>query len=190
MVAQKDKLNKNAFYMESGISKRNIFLDEKNGADDCAPGFDRMLDRLAPGDVVYAGNIDDLGNGYDNILSNWRLILYDKKADIVLIGMPHFDTRRPEVDADYLTGLFTDVIGYLSDKRKKHNDAIQTGLREAIESGVPVGRPEVELPDSFEKYCLQYLAGNITVRDAAMLCNMSKSTFHRKAQEYAESHQK
>ena len=86
--------------------------------------------------------------------------------------------------------MITDFIGYLSDKRKKHNDAIQTGLREAMESGVAVGRPEVELPDTFEKYCLQYLAGNISVRDAAMLCDMSRSTFHRKAQAYAEEHRK
>lgn len=70
---------------EYGIIPDNIYMDKQSGKDFVRPGYQRLLQKLSPGDIVVIKSIDWLGRNYDEILEQWRLLTKQKQVDIIVL---------------------------------------------------------------------------------------------------------
>ena len=83
---------------ESGVEKKNIFVDKQSGCSFERPGYLRMMKKLKQGDVLYLHSIDRLGRNYEEILQQWQIITKEKRVDVVVLDMPLLNTGAREQD--------------------------------------------------------------------------------------------
>ena len=79
---------------ETGVRQKNIFVDKQSGSDFERPQYQRLIKSIKPNDVLYIKSIDRLGRNYQEILEQWRFLVREKRADIVVMDMPLLDTRH------------------------------------------------------------------------------------------------
>lgn len=166
------------------MERRCIYLDKLSGKDFDRPGYQRLIKKLRPGDVMVIKSIDRLGRDYEEILAEWRRIVKEKGADIVVLDMPLLDTRRRGQD---LTGtLIADIVlQLLSYVAETERDFIRSrqaeGIAAARARGVRLGRPLLPVPSGFAAMWEQWRRGLVTGREAARLLDMPYQTFLRRA---------
>lgn len=120
-----------------GVDIDNIYIDKQSGKDFNRPEYQRLLDTITEGDVIYIHSIDRLGRNYDEIIKNWQLITKDIKADIVVLDMPLLDTT---VENNNLTGRFIadlvlQILSYVAETeraniRKRQQEGIDIAIKE------------------------------------------------------------
>ena len=166
---------------EFGVDEKNIFLDKLSGKDFNRPSYKKLLRKLRQGDTLVIKSIDRLGRDYNEIVEHWRKITKEIKASVVILDMPILDTRmKNEFD---LTGvLIADVVlalfGYVSQMERENLLIRQAeGIAIAKEKGVRFGRPPGERPDNADEYIAMYKKGDISLRKAAKILEVPKSTF-------------
>ena len=101
----------------------------------------------------------------------------------MVLDMPLLDTRRgKDLMGTFLSDIVLQVLSFVAENERKN---IRQRQREGIEAarmrGVRFGRPELPLPKDFGQICVRWEARELTGREAAKLCNMSMSSFYRKA---------
>ncbi|MCI9663526.1 MAG: recombinase family protein [Lachnospiraceae bacterium] len=165
------------------IERNNIYVDKQSGKDFNRPMYRRLLKRLQQDDILYVKSIDRLGRDYKEILEQWRILTKEKRVDIVVLDMPLLDTRRgKDLMGTFLSDIVLQVLSFVAENERKN---IRQRQREGIEAarmrGVRFGRPELPLPKDFGQICVRWEARELTGREAAKLCNMSMSSFYRKA---------
>lgn len=173
---------------EISIPAKNIYMDKLSGKDFNRPMYKKLLKKLKENDLLYIKSIDRLGRNYEEILEQWRIITKEKKADIVVMDMPLLDTRKGK---DLLGTLIADlVLTLLSYVGENERSNIKSRQREGIEAaklrGVHMGRPNKEMPEDFDDIFDAWMRGEITAKEAAMMCNVSKTTFYNKTKERRE----
>ena len=52
-----------------GVAKKNIFCDWQSGKDFERPGYQKLMKKLRPGDLLIVKSIDRLGRNYNDILT-------------------------------------------------------------------------------------------------------------------------
>ena len=165
------------------IERNNIYVDKQSGKDFNRPMYRRLLKRLQQDDILYVKSIDRLGRDYKEILEQWRILTKEKRVDIVVLDMPLLDTRRgKDLMGTFLSDIVLQVLSFVAENERKN---IRQRQREGIEAarmrGVRFGRQELPLPKDFGQICVRWEARELTGREAAKLCNMSMSSFYRKA---------
>lgn len=120
-----------------GVDIDNIYIDKQSGKDFNRPEYQRLLDTITEGDVIYIHSIDRLGRNYDEIIKNWQIITKDIKADIVVLDMPLLDTT---VENNNLTGRFIadlvlQILSYVAETeraniRKRQQEGIDIAVKE------------------------------------------------------------
>lgn len=169
-----------------GIEERNIFVDKMQDKDSKCPGYDRMIKKLKPGDMVFVSDIGCLGGSYDDIIAQWKIITEEKKADIVVMDAPVLDTRKWKESLDVsVSDIVLAVLGCIANNERKKKEAVHhrnaLAIAAAKERGVRFGTPEVRLPEGFDEAVAIWKDGELTLREAAKKCGMPKSTFYDKA---------
>ena len=164
---------------EAGIEDKNIFLDKQSGKNFDRPAYKKLLCKVKPHDVIFVKSIDRLGRNYDEILEQWRLIVKERKADIVVLDMPVLDTRT---DRNLLGSFICDtVLGVLSfvaeNERTNIRQRQAEGIAAAKARGVRFGREPQPLPEGFETVCEAVTAGVMSQSQAAKMLEMPLSTF-------------
>ena len=167
---------------EMQVEEKNIYMDKQSGKDFDRPMYHRLLKRLKEDDLLYVKSIDRLGRNYEEILEQWRVLTKEKKVDIVVLDMPLLDTRRgKDLMGTFLSDIVLQVLSFVAENER---DCIRQRQKEGIEAakqrGVRFGRPEEPLPDNFRNVSRQWISKEISGKEAARLCNMSKSSFYRK----------
>ena len=169
-----------------GVAKRNIFIDKQSGKNFERPKYKRLVKKLKPGDLLYIQSIDRLGRNYIEIQEQWRFLTKDKGVDIVVLDMPLLDTRSgKDLLGTFIADLVLQILSFVAQTEREHIRERQAqGIAAAKDRGVKFGRPAKELPPNFysvlEKWQRQELSG----REAARECNMSATTFLKKAKQY------
>lgn len=164
------------------LGEKNIFIDKQSGKDFERPSYRRMMKKIKKGDLIIIKSIDRLGRNYDEILDQWRIITKVKQADIFVIDFPLLDTRKKENDltGTFIADLVLQILSYVAQTEREFIHQRQAeGIAAAKRRGVRFGRDKIELPESFDDAKEQLISGKLTVRQAAELCGMSKSTFHK-----------
>lgn len=174
---------------ESGILKKNIFLDMMSGQSFARPAYIKLLRHLKKGDMLIIKSIDRLGRNYGEILEQWRKITKEIGADIQVIDMPLLNTNSMNGDLTgvFISDLVLQILAYVAETERSFIKQRQAeGIAAAKSKGVHFGRDRKQTPKEFQKYCELWKNGEITTREAAKQLEMSHSTFYRKCKECME----
>ncbi len=168
---------------EMGITAKDLFIDKQSGKDFNRPMYKKLVARLREGDLLYVKSIDRLGRNYQDIIEQWKLITQNKRADIVVLDMPLLDTRRgKDLMGTFLTDVVLALLSYVAENERVNIGTRQAeGIAAAKARGVKFGAPTKEVPDNFEEARKLWMEKQMTLREAALLCGMPKSTFYDKA---------
>ena len=169
--------------LAADIPGNNIFVDKQSGKDFDRPMYKKLMKRLKEDDVIYIKSIDRLGRNYEEILEQWRVLTKERRVDIVVLDMPLLDTRRgKDLMGAFLSDIVLALLSYVAENERKN---IRSRQREGIEAakmrGVRFGRPNVQLPDNFTLVYRRWANKEISGERAAEICNVSMSTFYRRA---------
>lgn len=171
--------------MEAGILKNQIYMDKSSGKNFNRKEYKRLLRRLNDHTILFVKSIDRLGRNYEEIIEQWRIITKVKGSDIVVLDMPLLDTRREKnLMGTFIADIVLQILSYVAQAERENIKQRQAeGIAAAKARGVKFGRPEKSLPDNFDKVVSMWTRREVSVKEAAKLCNMPKSTFYDKARE-------
>lgn len=118
------------------VEQRNIYMDKLSGKDFNRPQYQRMLRKLRQGDVLVLKSIDRLGRNYDEILSQWRMITKEKRADIVVLDMPLLDTRQTgrDLTGTFIADLVLQILCFFKRRRTAGMQLTEGGKQESGQS--------------------------------------------------------
>ena len=156
----------------AGCGSRNIYREKVTGARADRRELNRMLGKLAPGDVVTVTRIDRLARSTFDLFGIVKRIV-DAKAQFRSLAEPWADTGTS-------TGrLMLAVLGGLADVER---DLIRTrtaeGRSRAKERGQPMGRPP-SLTPAQQKEATRRRAQGATLQELADSYDRSISTMRR-----------
>ena len=173
---------------EMGVPENNIYVDKLSGKDFNRPQYKKMLRKLDKDTVLYVKSIDRLGRNYADLNEQWRIITKEKGADIVVIDMPLLDTRREKnLLGTFISDIVLALLSYVAENERINIKQRQAeGIAVAKARGVKFGRPPRPIPDNFYDVYQQWKAKKITLKQAALLCNMPETTFFDKAKKFGK----
>ena len=168
---------------EAGVAEKHLYLDKQSGKDFERPQYKNLIHRLKKDDLLYIKSIDRLGRNYEEILEQWRLITKEKGADIAVLDMPVLDTRRgKDLMGTFLSDIVLQILSFVAESERDNIRQRQAeGIAAAKARGVRFGRPPLPLPDNFQPVYRAWRSKELTLRQAAQLCEMPKDTFYAKA---------
>src|SRR5437899_800209 len=157
---------------KAGCSSRNIYREKVTGARADRRELNRMLGKLAPGDVVTVTRIDRLARSTFDLFAIVKQIV-DAKAQFRSVAEPWADTGTS-------TGrLMLAVLGGLADVER---DLIRTrtaeGRSRAQKRGQHMGRPS-KLTDAQKAEARRRRAEGATLAELACSYGVGKSTISR-----------
>jgi DNA invertase Pin-like site-specific DNA recombinase len=159
---------------KAGCSSRNIYREKVTGARAGRRELNRILGKLAPGDVVTVTQIDRLARSTFDLFAIIKRIV-DAKAQFRSLAEPWADSTSS-------TGrLMLAVLGGLADVER---DLIRTrtaeGRSRAKAQGKHMGRPP-SLPPAQQKEAIRRRAQGATLDELARSYNVSRATISRLA---------
>jgi DNA invertase Pin-like site-specific DNA recombinase len=73
------------------------------------------------------------------------------------------------------------ILSYVAQTEREFIHQRQAeGIAAAKANGVKFGRPKLPESSDFNKACLKYKSGELSLKEAARACNMPSSTFYAK----------
>ena len=164
---------------EFGVPERNLFLDKQSGKDFARPRYQRLMQKIKPGDTLVIKSIDRLGRNYNEILEQWRIITREKQAAIVVLDMPLLDTRQGrDLTGTLIADIVLQLLSYVAQTEREFIHQRQAeGIAAAKARGVHMGRKPMEIPDSFPAVHERWTEHEISAREAARLLGVSHHTF-------------
>lgn len=171
---------------EAGVPEKNIFMDKQSGKSFDRSQYKKMVKKLNSGDLLYVLSIDRLGRNYEEIQNQWRIITKEIKADICVLDMPLLDTRQgKDLMGTFIADLVLQILCFVAQSERDNIKKRQEqGIAAAKAKGVRFGRPEIPLPDNFDKLVKDWEKKRTSFEETLRLCNMSEATFYRKLREY------
>ena len=165
------------------VPRKNIFVDRQSGKDFKRSGYQKLVRRLRPDDLLYIKSIDRLGRNYEEIQEQWRILTKVKKIDIVVLDMPLLDTRRgKDLLGAFLSDIVLQVLSFVAENERANIRQRQAeGIAAAKARGVQFGRPRKPTPANFDDVCRRWMRGELTGSAASAACRMPLTTFRRKA---------
>jgi DNA invertase Pin-like site-specific DNA recombinase len=156
----------------AGCSRRDIYREKATGARPDRRELNRMLGKLAPGDVVTVTRIDRLARSTLDLFGIVKRIV-DAKAQFRSLAEPWADSTSS-------TGrLMLAVLGGLADVER---DLIRTrtaeGRSRAKAQGKRMGRPP-SLTPAQQKEAIRRRAQGATLEELARSYNVSRATISR-----------
>lgn len=170
---------------EAGVNCNRIFLDKQSGKDFQRPQYKTLVSKLKKGDLMYIMSIDRLGRNYEEIQQQWRILTKEIGIDICVLDMPLLDTRKgKDLMGTFIADLVLQILSFVAqNERENIKKRQEQGIAAAKERGVHMGRPEIVVPDDFDKIVRDWEEKKISIMQVLEKCQMSKSTFYRKQKE-------
>ena len=171
---------------EVGVTDKFIFTDKQSGKDFNRPKYKQLLRKLKKDDLLYIKSIDRLGRNYEEILQQWRILTKEKGVDIVVLDMPLLDTRRgKDLMGTFLSDIVLQVLSFVAENERTNIKQRQAeGIAAAKAQGIKFGRPPLPLSDNFYEVHKAWRSKKITLKQAAVACNMPVGTFYGKARKF------
>lgn len=157
-----------------------IYTDKISGKDFNRKEYQQMKNKLKCGDLLVIKSIDRLGRNYDMIINEWRDIIYNIGADIIVVDMPLLDTRdkKKGLTAKFISDLVLQILSYVAETERNNIKQRQAeGIKVAKAKGIHCGRPKMQIPANFNFVANQYIKGEISLNKALQECSLKRSTF-------------
>ena len=175
--------------VDIGIKKEDIYVDKMSGKNFQRPAYHELVHELKAGDVICIKSIDRLGRNYQEILEEWRKIVKEIEANIIVIDMPLLNTTSMNGDltGTFVADLVLQILAYVAETEHSFIKSRQAeGIAVARRNGVQFGRRRLEVNSKFDKMFEEWENGRISARAAARSLHISYSTFYRRCKEYEE----
>lgn len=182
-------------FRECGEKIDEIFGDKMSGKSMDRPDYQRMIEKLEPGDLVIFSSLDRMSRSYDDIAEEWRYITKEKGADILILDMRDLlDTRKGK---DLIGTLISDIVvkllSYVAETerqniRKRQAEGIaampvdENGRKVSKKTGRGFGRQE-KCPENFAEVLNKQRAGEITLAEALKLTGIGRTKWYELARE-------
>lgn len=167
---------------EFPVPAQNIFMDKLSGKDFNRPQYQKLVQKLRPGDLLVIKSIDRLGRNYEEILDQWRIITREKWVDIAVLDMPLLDTRQVNRDlmGIFISDLVLQILSYAAQaERENIRQRQKEGIAAAKLRGVKFGRPRKPIPADFPELKKRWESREISSREAARRLGVSQDSFLR-----------
>ena len=114
---------------EVGLTGSQLYIDYQSGKDFNRPHYQKLLQVLKQGDILYIKSIDRLGRDYDEIIEQWRYIVKKIGVDIVVIDFPLLDTREKHdgITGKFIADLVLQVLSYVAQIERENTDRKSVG---------------------------------------------------------------
>lgn len=160
-----------------------IYSDKISGKDFDRPEYQKMISELTSDDIVVILSIDRLGRNYDEIMTEWRKITKEIKADVKVLDMPLLDTtvgRTNDLTDTFIADLVLQILSYVANLEREHiRERQREGIEIAKREGKYKGRVKKEYDkDLFEQTKRRCDAGEITKKDFAEIMGVSRKTLY------------
>ena len=167
---------------ERQVEPECIYVDKQSGKDFIRPQYQKMLEELKEGDLIYVMSIDRLGRNYEEIQDQWRVLTKEIGADICVIDMPLLDTRNgKDLMGTFISDLVLQILSFVAqNERENIKRRQQQGIQAAMLRGVKFGRPPLETPSDFSEMTAAWERGELPLKELLRRNGMSESTFYRR----------
>lgn len=145
-------------FAECGEEIDEIFGDKMSGKSMERPEYQRMIDKLEPGDLVIFSSLDRMSRSYDDIAEEWRYITKERGCDILILDMGELlDTRRgKDLVGTLISDIVVKLLSYVAQTereniRKRQAEGIaampvdENGKKVSAKTGRGFGRPKKEV---------------------------------------------
>lgn len=169
--------------LKVGISTKNIFIDKASGKNFNRPNYQRMINYLCKGDLLYIKSIDRLGRNYEEIIDQWKHITKTLECDIIVLDMPLLNTTQcKDLLGTFISDIVLQILSFVAEnERSVIKERQKEGIFAAKLRGVKFGRPPKNLPDQIFE---DYIAAKKNVNQITREYQISCSTFYRKLKKY------
>ncbi|MDD3219184.1 MAG: recombinase family protein [Lachnospiraceae bacterium] len=169
-----------------GILSKNLYMDKLSGKDFNRPQYQKLKKQLRKGDVLVIKSIDRLGRNYLDIQEEWREIVKEIQADIVILDMPILDTRT---NKDLIGTLISDIVlqllSYVAQTERENIRQRQAeGIAAAKKRGAHLGRFPKPLPKEFYPLYERWVNKEISMAEAASQMNIARHQFEWMIKKY------
>lgn len=176
---QNEERQLNAF-KDFNIDERDIYIDKQSGKDFNREQYNILKHILRENDLLVIKSIDRLGRNYEMIMSEWKDITKNIKADILVIDMPLLDTRKnKDLLGTFISDLVLQILSYVAEQERTFIKQRQKeGINNAIKNGVKFGRPKIKKPQDFDVVVNRWKNKEIKTKEAMQLLGLKPNTFY------------
>jgi DNA invertase Pin-like site-specific DNA recombinase len=163
-----------------------IYIDKISGNNFDRPSYQRMVEKMMQGDLLYIKSIDRLGRNYDEIKNQWRILTKERGVDIAVIDMPLLDTRNgKDLLETFIADVVLQILSFAAQNERENIRKRQAeGIAAAKARGTHLGRPVIRLPENFFTLINQWERGKITFGELLSQTGLTRSTAFRRLREY------
>ena len=168
-----------------GISAENMVIEKQSGKDFHRPRYQKLMQRLQPGDILVVKSIDRLGRNYAEILEQWSYLTRKRNVASVVLDMPLLDTRQGrDLTGTLISDIVLQLLSYVAETERQNIRQRQAeGIEAAMKRGIRFGRRPLTMPQGFDDLAIAWKQGEISSRAAAERLGISYQTFLRRAKE-------
>ncbi|WP_367567146.1 recombinase family protein [Lacrimispora sp.] len=172
-----------------GIIEKNLFYDKLSGKDFNRPQYQKLKRKLKEGDVLVVKSIDRLGRNYDDIQEEWREIVKNKKADIVILDMPILDTRtNKDLVGTLISDIVLQLLSYVAQSERESIRQRQAeGIAIAKAQGKHLGRFPSPIPEEFYPVYEKWTQRLHTLETASQELGITVSQFRTMIKKHMKS---
>lgn len=167
-------------FKEYGIDERDIYIDKQSGKDFNREQYNVLKNVLRENDLLVIKSIDRLGRNYNMIVDEWKDIVKNIKADIVVIDMPLLDTRNnKDLLGTFISDLVLQILSYVAEQERCFIKQRQKeGISSAKSNGIKFGRPKIEKPSNYDEIIELWKNKKIKSKEATEMLGLKPNTFY------------
>lgn len=152
-----------------------VFTDKASGKDTDRPEFQKMLEYVREGDVVYFESFSRISRSLPDLL---RTLDYFAQKGVAFVSL------KENIDTSGATGkLIVSVLGAVSAyEREINEERREYGYRKSLEED-RVGRPAAEATEEFLQAVKEWREGKITATQAIEKSGYKRTTFYKLVKE-------
>ena len=168
---------------EFGVEERNIIVDKESGKNLDRDGYQLLKTKLLrAGDTLVIKELDRLGRKKSDIkreLEEFKAMNIRVKILDIPTTLVDFKEETQWIQ-EMITNILIEVLGgFAEEERKKILKRQREGIDVALEKGVKFGRPQVQVPEEWERVIAMVENKEITSVEAMSLLNLKKTTYYK-----------
>lgn len=189
--SKEQNLDRQLIALQKYVEPENILVDKASGKDLNRESYRALKGALGlrVGDILYITSLDRLSRNKEEIKQELQWF-QDNKICLKILDLPTSLVEVPDGQEWIIEMIQNILIEVLASIAQQERLTIRKRQREGIEAakqrGKHLGRPEIKMPNEFEKVYLEWKAGKITARRAMQTLGLKSSTFYRMVQKYQE----